>query len=159
MPDPLSGAGLLGRRLIAPSTPAGGPPLENVVVDPDLVLDPSGALPQFLNLGEEALLVPTEKRNALCFVASPAFDETDVVADRRQRHSGCTQAPADRQPLNVIFGIHAVTIQLSLYGVGQDAFAFVEAQRVHAHARAVGDLADGQARHALSHAGQDNHLT
>jgi hypothetical protein len=130
-----------------------------VLVDVDLVGDHLQALGERADLGGNLVLVPAQQRESVGLVAWSVPDEVGVAADRAQRHAGGAEPGAQVQPLHVVLAVETMPVAAAPDGFSEEALALVEAQRVDAQPRLLGDLPDGQFRCALTHTVQDSRLT
>src|SRR5215467_65572 len=141
-----TGAGRFPRRLRS------GGCGEEVFVDADLELNQVEASIQLLSVRVDALLVPAQQVQPLSLVAIACPDQFGVTANVRQWHAGAPEDGAQREPVDVVFGVQAPTAGRSAHRLGQNPLPLVEAERVHAKAGARRNLPDAQLFRLVSHA-------
>ena len=131
---------------------------KDVFVCPDLVVDQRQASGELIDLSGDTLPVLAQEREPLFLVADSLPEEVGVSTDRDHGHAGGAENDGDVQPFHVILAVDATPTGTASYGIGEDAFAFVEAQRVNTQTRALSDLSDTQSRCDLRHAAQNTGL-
>jgi hypothetical protein len=117
---------------------------EVILVHADLRADHVKAIGERLNLTDHLLPVLAQQREPIFFIAGSLPDEICVLADHRQRHAGGTQRRADGQPLDVLLAIDPAPAHSPSYRKGKNPLALIEAQRVNAQTRPIGNLSDAQ---------------
>jgi hypothetical protein len=128
---------------------------EEVLVHANLVCDQVEAVAEPVDLGDQPVLMLAENGEAVRLGAGSAPDQGGVPADLGERHPGGAEPDAVGQPLHVVLGVDATAVGRAHYRGDQDAFAFVEAQRVHAEPGARRNLPDAQACGGGVHERQD----
>jgi len=123
---------------------------EALLVHADLPSDEVEALVEVADLRGHAFPVLTQEGEPFLLVAASLPNELGIAADPGERHAGGAEAGAELQPLDVLLAVDPVPVEPASHRIGEEALAFVEAQRVHAHSRAFGDVSDAQARFDLS---------
>ena len=133
--------------------------VEEVLIYSDFEPDQIQALGEPADLSGEVRLVLAQERESFFLVADSLSDEVGVSTERGQGHARGAEDDADGQPVHVILAVDATPTRSASHGLDEEAFVLIEAQRVNAQARAVGDLSDTQTRCDLSHAAQGNGWT
>src|SRR4029450_3885450 len=111
------------------------------------------------NLTDHILLVLAQQREPFLLISGSLPYQIGILAEHRQRQCGGPQRRADGQPLHVLLAVHPAPAQSPSYRKGKNPLALIEAQRMNAQTRPIGDLSDAQTRGDLSHAVYSNGLT